>query len=221
MFDNSNRQSLSVVGRFYFCFLIMLLIFSADPGFAHRVTIFAWIDGDMIHTQSKIGGGKQIKDSPVIVYDSRGVALLEGKTDKNGMFSFKIPQKTDLRVVLNAAVGHSAEWTIPAEEITKSAVESHTSVKPESFAAILPPDATAVQTRTLISETPKMDLTKEEIEAIVNSALDKKLQPVVQMLAKAYDRGPGPTEILGGIGYIIGLVGIALYVTNRRKKTND
>ncbi len=200
---------------------VLWLVFGSMPALAHRVTLFAWVDGDTIHTQSKIGGGKPIKNSPVIVYDPRGVAILEGKTDENGMYSFKIPQKTDLRVVLNAAMGHSAEWTIRAEEIAQSAMESHGSEKPDSFSAIPPADATVVQKRDMIYETPKADLTKEEIEAIVNSALDKKLQPVVEMLAKAFDRGPGPTEIIGGIGYIIGLVGIVLFVTNRRKKTND
>jgi nickel transport protein len=37
-------------------------------------------------------------------------------------------------------------------------------------------------------------------------------------MANTYDRGPGLTEIMGGIGYIIGLVGLALYFSNRRRK---
>lgn len=205
------------------CFIVAVLwlILDTVPAHAHRVTIFAWVDGDMIHTQSKIGGGKQIKDASVIVYGPRGVALLEGKTDNKGMFSFRIPQKTDLSVVLNAASGHSAEWTIPVEEVSRSTVENAASGNPELFATGPSPNAAAVQTPTIASKTPETVLTKEDIEAIVNRALEKKLQPVVQMMAKAYDREPGITEIMGGFGYILGLVGIALYVANRRKKTND
>jgi len=33
--------------------------------------------------------------------------------------------------------------------------------------------------------------------------------------------GPGITEIMGGIGYIIGLVGIALYFSNRKRNINS
>ncbi len=207
---------------FWYVMVAMLwLVLGTMPALAHRVTIFAWVDGDMVHTQSKIGGGKPIKDSTVKVYGPGGRALLEGKTDQNGMFSFKVPQKTALRVVLDAAMGHSAEWTIPAEEIMGSAVENRAVATSESVSATLAPDTVRVESRPMMLEPAKTDLTEEKIEAIVNRALDQRLQPVVQMLAKTYDRGPGLTEIIGGFGYIIGLVGIALYVAARRKETND
>jgi nickel transport protein len=37
------------------------------------------------------------------------------------------------------------------------------------------------------------------------------------MLAESRKQGPTVTEIFGGIGYIIGLMGIAAYFKNRRK----
>jgi len=37
------------------------------------------------------------------------------------------------------------------------------------------------------------------------------------MLADAMNQKPGFTEIMGGIGYILGLVGIALYFANRKR----
>jgi nickel transport protein len=61
-------------------------------------------------------------------------------------------------------------------------------------------------------------LGREEIEDIIDASLDKKLAPIYDMMANTYDRGPGLTEIMGGIGYIIGLVGLALYFSNRRRK---
>ena len=64
---------------------------------AHNVTVFAWVDGDTIHTQSKFSGGKRVKNAPILVYDVKDVLLLEGKTDENGMFSFKIPQKDSIK----------------------------------------------------------------------------------------------------------------------------
>ena len=48
--------------------------------------------------------------------------------------------------------------------------------------------------------------------------MDKKLRPITEMLADSMNRSPGFTEIMGGIGYILGLVGIAFYFANRKKK---
>lgn len=189
--------------------------------FAHRVTIFAWVDGDTIHTRSKIGGGKQIKDALVVVYNSRGDRLLEGRTDRDGMFSFKTPEKSDLKVVLTGSMGHAAEWKIPVDDIIGGKVEDNPSLSPKAAADVGPSKPAALPDRTPRPEPATGNLRPEDIEAIVNSALDKKLQPLTHMLEKAYQRGPGFTEIIGGIGYIFGLVGIALYVANRRRKADD
>ena len=48
---------------------------------------------------------------------SEGTELLSGTTDQNGEFSFKVPQKAELKIVLEAGAGHRAEWTIAADEI--------------------------------------------------------------------------------------------------------
>ena len=55
------------------------------------------------------------------------------------------------------------------------------------------------------------------IEAAVEKALDRKLAPLVQMLVDQGHRGPTLKDILGGIGYIIGLIGMAAYVHSRKK----
>ena len=62
-------------------------------------------------------------------------------------------------------------------------------------------------------------VSSSEIEAVVSQAMDRKLQPVITMLLKLQEQSekPGITEILGGIGYIIGLMGIAMYFKSRRK----
>ena len=52
----------------------------------------------------------------------------------------------------------------------------------------------------------------------LEKALDKKMKPVLKMLAESRATGPGISDILGGIGYIIGLVGIAAYFHSRKKK---
>ncbi|MBW1744204.1 MAG: hypothetical protein JRJ47_12390, partial [Deltaproteobacteria bacterium] len=157
----------------------------------------------------------RVKNATVVVYDTEGMQLLEGKTDENGEFSFKVPQQTGLKVVLRTSMGHLAEGTIPAEEITGVA-DSSASGAPE-----VSTDAVAEQPASLAeqeqSRPTTVGLTLEEVQGLIDRSLDRKLTPVYNKLAEALDRGPGLRDVIGGIGYIFGLVGVALYFSTRRK----
>ena len=61
-------------------------------------------------------------------------------------------------------------------------------------------------------------LSRQEVKEIVDAALDKKLAPIITMLADSFDQGPKASEVMGGIGYIFGLVGVAMYFSSRRKR---
>jgi nickel transport protein len=184
-------------------FMASLFVISINiPALAHKVTIFAWVEGDTVFTESKFSGGKRAVNAQVIVFDIQGKQLLEGKTDHNGEFSFKIPKIADLRIVLNAAMGHKAEWTIPESEIREASSLLRNKRAGES------------------SQPIATGLSKEEIKEIVEDSLDRKLRPIVRMLAESQSEGPSVNEIVGGIGYIFGLMGVALYFKNRGKKSH-
>jgi hypothetical protein len=55
------------------------------------------------------------------------------------------------------------------------------------------------------------------MEEIVNAALDAKLAPVKRAMLEQAESGPGMKEIVGGIGWIFGLVGIAAYFKSRSR----
>jgi len=178
----------------------ILVISFNPPALAHKVIVFAWAEGDTVFTESKFSGGKKATGARVLVFDSKGEQLLEGKTDNRGEFTFKIPRLTDLRIVLDAGMGHKAEWTIPESEIleARGVLDKKRSVEP--------------------SQPLAAGLSKEEIKEIVEDSLDRKLRPIVRMLADSQSKGPSVNEIVGGIGYIFGLMGVALYFRNRGKK---
>jgi nickel transport protein len=188
-------------------FLIMafstLLLLAASPSRAHRVTIFAWVDGDTIHTESKFGAGQKVQGGEVLVMDEAGNQLLAGKTDTNGEFSFPVPQKTALKIVLDATMGHRAEWFIPLSEITGvDESEAAASVANEKS-----PEAPTLATATTSAQ---------EIETIVEKVLQRKLEPLNRMLAEIQQPGPSFRDIVGGIGYIFGLMGIAAWFRYRK-----
>ena len=85
--------------------------------------VFAWVDGNTVFTQSKFSGGKRVKGQKITVYDTKEKILLEGKTDDKGEFSFKVPERTTLKIVLYAGAGHRAEWTVTKEDIEEMSGE--------------------------------------------------------------------------------------------------
>ena len=181
---------------------------------AHNVTVFAWVEGDMVHVESKFSGGRRPMDAPVEVYDNDGKLLLKGVTDENGEFSFKVPQKTALKVVVLAGMGHRGEWSIPVSDL--GSVDGG---KESQAAQTGSPPATGIsQPAAMGGSGSTGNLTATEIKKAVEEALAAQLKPVMNLLVETRPSGPTVTDVLGGIGYIFGLIGVAAYFTSRRRK---
>ena len=56
------------------------------------------------------------------------------------------------------------------------------------------------------------------IEQLVSKGVAKRLAPIRKELAEMNQESVGPTEIAGGIGYLIGLGGLFAYAASRRRK---
>ena len=195
---------------FHYLVLLTVIIGISSPAIAHKVTIFAWVEGDTVHTQSKFSGGRKAKQATVEVYDAEGNKLLEGKTDENGEFSFKLPKKAELKVVLLAGAGHRGEWSIPLEEIEGGEVNPDSRFQSQ-----------ASQTEKEPSHQELPSISPADIQEAVEKALDKKLKPILNQLTESRQKETETevTDIIGGIGYILGLVGIGAYFNYRKKKT--
>jgi nickel transport protein len=184
---------------------IFLLAAVSSPQ-AHNVTVFAWVDGNTVTVEGKFSGGRRPKNAPVEVFDSAGNLLLSGKTDDTGTFVFQIPRKTEMKVVLHAGMGHQAQWIITAEDLEGADPLPAAVKSPPTRPASPPPAASAVSTGP----------TEADIEQAVEKVLDRKLKPVMKLLAESRQAGPDLRDVLGGIGYIVGLVGLAAYLRYRR-----
>ena len=95
------------------CFSIVLV----SNTFAHKVQMFAYTEGENVFVEGYFADGKKAMKSEVIVYDPSGTELLRGRTDDTGKFNFKAPKKTDLKIIVDAGMGHKTEYTLPAGEL--------------------------------------------------------------------------------------------------------
>ena len=189
--------------------MIAVSILCSQPiAYAHKVTIFAWAEGDRIHTESKFSGGKQVKDGAVTVFDRTGKQLLAGRTDDQGAFAFQKPPVAGVTVVLDAGAGHRNSWTLSAADLGFA----------EEGAAQTPPASSVVAGEgDALPPSTAGGLRAEDVEVIVARQLEEKLRPLIRMVAANQERGPTASEIFGGIGYIVGLVGLGAYLRYRKE----
>ena len=205
-----------------FTFCCLIFVFNAD---AHKVNIYAYAEDGTVYSESYFVDGTKCKNSLLEVFDKKdGTKLIEGKTDEEGKFSFKIPKATSLKLVLHASMGHQAEFTLGEDEVREAMGVKQPPKSPSVKVPSKSESSAAMKTQK--KETAEVSelksVSESEIEAIVESAVDKKLQPVMRMLVKLQESSgkPGFTEIIGGIGYIIGILGIVAYFKAKRTKTN-
>jgi len=193
-------------------FLILILFASASHTLAHRVVVFAYVEGDMVYTESYFSDGKRCQHARIEVYDSLGNKLLEGKTDKRGEFSFKPPTRKDLRIVLTASMGHRDEYIIPESELPGGTEGRARGFEPhEAVGDIFPLE----KGKEEIPSSQLSRLEMEQIRGVVEEALDEKMKPIMRLLEKRQKEGVSFIGVIGGIGFIFGIMGIILYFKSR------
>jgi nickel transport protein len=175
---------------------------------AHRVNVFAWVEGDTVLVECKYPDGTKVHEGVIRVLDSAGQEILNGKTNTQGEFSFKVPTQGDLTIVLEAGMGHRADWPLSKQDLAPAAAAS----QPEPAAASQPAPKTEAPLPAAKESAPGATSSPPAgIDQAIEKALDKKLAPVLRMLAEMHEQKVRLTDVLGGIGYIIGLVGVAAY----------
>lgn len=179
-------------------FICVFAMIQTTEALAHKVRIFAWEDGGNIVTESKFNSGRVARQADITVYAGEK-KLLTGKTDNTGLFSFPFPKEAgDFNIVVSTGDGHRASWLYSTED------EDVAETTP-SASVITPP---TIQ---------NLSVDSQRIETIIARVLDKQLAPIRRQLAEAQDHKPTIQDILGGIGYIFGLAGIAAYMQSRKK----
>lgn len=188
--------------------IIGVMVFVPGKSLAHKVMVFGYVEDGKVKTISKFSGGKKVKGGKITVFDVDGARLLEGVTDDNGEFSFDIPSKKGIKIELEAAMGHKNISEIPADQLGV----------PDAAPSVGADETTGSQSEIATTEEipAASDGQDADLEARIEKVLDRKVMPLLQMMAEKEDK-PGFTDIVGGIGYIVGLMGLFLYMKSRKE----
>jgi len=202
------------------CMILLFGIMLPSRALGHKVNVFAYADAEKVYTESYFNDGSPCKDSLIQVYDSAGAELLSGKTDEKGTLSFGIPKRTDLRIVLTASMGHKAEYLLPVSELpgtgaagaegdVPSPVTDDTS-KTEEIA-----DQNSEGVSGELPTTITLDHIRSVVEEAVERSIERRMVPLIHSMARSRTGRVPLTDIIGGIGYIFGIMGIILYFKKR------
>lgn len=205
------------------CMALCLVLAGAPFASAHRVNIFAFVDGDAVQVECGFNRSQKVKQGTVEVFDAAtGAKLLQGATDGNGVFRFPVTAELreaghDLTIRIIAGEGHQNDWTVSADELAASGTPKAVAVAAAETAPATPAAGQAAPSASSASPVAAVSggATPAEIERIVDAALDAKLSPIKRMLAEQTEAGPNLRDIIGGIGWIFGLIGIAAYLRRR------
>lgn len=178
-----------------------LLLSSAATAQAHKLNLFSYAEGDQVFIEGYFADGKKAKESKVTVHGPDQKVLLEGVTNVEGAFSFKAPQQTDLLIALNAGLGHQTEYLLTQAELT--GVESAESAT-----------STSGETPTSSAGTGA-PLDDAHLRRIVRHAVAEGIKPLARELDE-YKNKASLSSIIGGIGYIFGILGIVAYMKARK-----
>jgi nickel transport protein len=191
----------------------VFMLAAVGPALAHKFIATGWVEGDSVALEAAFGNGDLAQNAEVIVFDDTGNQLLATTTDDNGECYFTIPKKSALSIKLNAGMGHQATVLIPLEDVAAAFPDDNAPA-----AASAPQPAATADAEPAAGQIAQ-GLSSQEIQVVVEKALDKKLRPIIRKLSEKEPSGQDPRNIAAGIGYIFGLVGIGAYFNNRRKKS--
>ena len=172
---------------FFFLIFMLAIPFST---FAHKVNLFCYSEHDTVHGEAFFSQGSPVKHSVIEVYDQDTDALVgTTKTDDKGMFSLPVREITNIRVVLNAGMGHRTEYLLTRARTEDSAVAQ-------------------------IREDPvQAPLDYHKIAEIVQQEL-RPLHDDLRRLQQQQSR-PDAGTIVGGLGWVVGIFSL-LYLLRKK-----
>lgn len=207
--------------------VLLFLALLPSVAHAHKVIVFAYVEGGEIVTESGFPGGRPCKGCGVAVQDAgSGAVLLEGESGEDGIWRFPLTEAVSaaeqgLEIVLDAGEGHRATWRLAPEEYRNAgdagAPDTPPAVPEQKADAQDPP--TRTEAPALTNGERLQELDKDALLAAVREevadVLSRELAPIKRELRQA--REPDLRDILGGIGYIFGLTGFLAYARSRRR----
>jgi nickel transport protein len=218
---------------------------AAGPALGHAVYVFAWAEGERICTDSYFTRSSPVLSGEVIMSAADGTELARAITDDDGQACFPRPRvEGDLLFAVLAGQGHKGQFTLRADELPPltgggpSAPPDPAETAPTPETAPTEPGASSSAPATAAGADapaagpagpadtvgtdgpvgPAPDL--EAIRAMIRQELGAQLGPINRRLTmEATDESPTLKSVIGGLGWVVGIFGLAFWWTGRKARS--
>lgn len=188
----------------------LLCLCVLQPAVAHQLRVFAAADGDLIRGSAYFAGGAVASGAQVRIESTDGTLLATPIPDAEGGFSWRVATPADYLIVVQSADGHRAEWMVAEAELAPAfagrlGLSASAAAEPESAAGA---DAAHIgQPSPARERAAALD---PVLESAIERAVARQVRPLREELAEARARSR-VQDVIGGIGYIVGIAGLALW----------
>ena len=170
--------------------LVLVGITLATTGaVAHDIHLFARVEGEAIHGRAYFAGDEPASGLTVYVLTAEGMPLGAAETDSEGRFTYRPEQEGPLRLVLETVEGHRASLTI---DFAKDEISEEVEIERHALAP-------------------------SEIEEMIERAVAHEVAPVLEEMDRLGNRIRFQ-DVIGGIGYIVGVMGLIAFWKSRSRK---
>lgn len=177
------------------------LLVAAGPASAHRLKVFASAIGSSIEGEAYFVGSGPAAGVDVTLRDAEKKLLQSGKTGPDGHFALPASGTGDITVTVDAEDGHVAHFTVAASELDPAPAPP-----PAAAPAVVP---TANAAAPAVAAVPMVPMADVEV------AVARKIAPLAAQI-DALQSALRIQDIIGGIGYIVGIFGLVAFLKSRR-----
>jgi nickel transport protein len=190
--------------------IILAVALHAAPAWAHKLSVVAVAEGTTIRGRAYLHGSAAVRGATVSVFDPQGQKLGQTTTDEQGKFTLEARTRCDHRIIVDSGDGHRAECEVRAAALPASLPARGELGSP---AADQPPEGPATPAVGPGAPAPAED---QQLKAKV----ELLAQQVEQLQTRVAEFGQQARlqDIVGGLGYILGLMGLAFYFLGVRRK---
>ena len=98
----------------------LVLFTLAVASWAHKLSVFAWVEGDTLIVEAQFRKGRPVVNGNVLIYDGNDQLLTTALTNTGGIVRLTLPDySTGLKIVVNGGEQHQSFWIMTPSDIEK------------------------------------------------------------------------------------------------------
>lgn len=214
---------------------IALILVGVTGAQAHSLVVYATVEGSSVSGYGFFVGGGRPEGALVRAVTDQGDEVFRGETDGDGGFTFPVETPATLTIIVDLRDGHMARTTIeasrfaqpdrigePLPAISEAAVEVTFESLPPGESP--PPVAEGEPEADGFSRPEPVALAAEDLRTMIDQSVRDAVASQIRPLLAAHQAAESRiriNDVLGGIGMIVGVTGIVLWVSARRRARRD